>query len=295
MGVDKASKVVDKVLNYDIGVYGDTFLYIISFDDIKKASLTEDEIKTLKVFSGSTIINYETFYQHEDHDTLYMICFTDINGYNKAYQKLNWTEANEVIKNAKPIIPNGVYLFKQNSLTNKEYTEKIIAKALEFSVNLNVNEQITNEYYSIGEFSELAGVTRQTLRNWELSGKLVPEYSVNEKRKYSRRQLLNLIKTDENTSLNNIIYLRHNKDYATNIGKIRTFLINNEIKNTLTIVDEENSTTPNNKAFKNLLKTLQFGNVDNVIIIGKDGILPINNLEMIRTIIETYANKLIII
>ncbi len=32
------------------------------------------------------------------------------------------------------------------------------------------------KYYAIGEFSELIGVTQQTLRNWDKVGKLKPSH-----------------------------------------------------------------------------------------------------------------------
>lgn len=45
-------------------------------------------------------------------------------------------------------------------------------------------------YYSIGKFSELIGVTQQTLRNWEKTGKLMPSHkSPSGYRYYSDEQL----------------------------------------------------------------------------------------------------------
>ncbi len=46
------------------------------------------------------------------------------------------------------------------------------------------------KYYSIGNFAKLIGLTRQTLRNWDKTGKLKPSHTGNSGyRYYSQQQL----------------------------------------------------------------------------------------------------------
>jgi len=54
--------------------------------------------------------------------------------------------------------------------------------------------------YSIGKFAKMIGVSTNTLRNWEKSGKLVPLRTIGNQRRYSKAQLKTLI--DEETYQN---------------------------------------------------------------------------------------------
>lgn len=49
------------------------------------------------------------------------------------------------------------------------------------------------KYYSIGEFSKLAGITQQTLRNWDKVGKLKPHHIPQSGYRYYSQDQLNCL------------------------------------------------------------------------------------------------------
>lgn len=66
-----------------------------------------------------------------------------------------------------------------------------------------------SKYYSINEFSKILGVSAQTLRNWDVNGKLHPHHtSSNGYRYYSHEQLNQVMNIKPNTSRMVIGYCR---------------------------------------------------------------------------------------
>ena len=65
----------------------------------------------------------------------------------------------------------------------------------------NSIEVISMKYYSINEFSKILGVSAQTLRNWDKSGKLHPHHtSSNGYRYYSHEQLNQIMNIKSNVN-----------------------------------------------------------------------------------------------
>ena len=68
---------------------------------------------------------------------------------------------------------------------------------------------IMSKYYSINEFSKILGVSAQTLRNWDNSGKLHPHHtSSNGYRYYSHEQLNQVMDIKPSLDRITIVYCR---------------------------------------------------------------------------------------
>lgn len=87
-----------------------------------------------------------------------------------------------------------------------------------------------SQYYSINEFSKILGVSAQTLRNWDNSGKLHPHHtSSNGYRYYSHEQLNQVMNIKLNLDRKVIGYCRvsSNKqrvDLERQIQNMKTYL-----------------------------------------------------------------------
>jgi DNA-binding transcriptional MerR regulator len=59
------------------------------------------------------------------------------------------------------------------------------------------------EYYSIGKFANLIGVTKQCLRNWDITGRLKPHHKTETGyRYYSNEQLYHYLKLSSDSPKN---------------------------------------------------------------------------------------------
>ena len=76
----------------------------------------------------------------------------------------------------------------------------------------------SKQYYSTHEFANLVGVTSQTLRNWEKTGKLVPHHrGGGNYRFYSREQLYSII-SPESVKVS-LAYIYSTNKYDANIRR----------------------------------------------------------------------------
>ena len=137
---------------------------------------------------------------------------------------------------------------------------------------------IMSKYYSINEFSKILGVSAQTLRNWDNSGKLHPHHtSSNGYRYYSHEQLNQVMNIKP--SLDRIIigYCRvsSNKqkdDLERQIENMKLYLTANG-KPYEIISDIGTGINYKKKGLKELIKRISQNKVEKVVVLYKDRLL----------------------
>ena len=135
-----------------------------------------------------------------------------------------------------------------------------------------------SKYYSINEFSKILGVSAQTLRNWDNSGKLHPHHtSSNGYRYYSHEQLNQVMNIKP--SLDRIIigYCRvsSNKqkdDLERQIENMKLYLTANG-KPFEIISDIGSGMNDKKKGLKELIKRISQNKVEKVVVLYQDRLL----------------------
>ena len=135
-----------------------------------------------------------------------------------------------------------------------------------------------SKYYSINEFSKILGVSAQTLRNWDSSGKLHPHHtSSNGYRYYSHEQLNQVMNIKP--SLDRIIigYCRvsSNKqkdDLGRQIENMKLYLTANG-KPFEIISDIGSGMNDKKKGLKELIKRISQNKVEKVVVLYQDRLL----------------------
>ena len=133
------------------------------------------------------------------------------------------------------------------------------------------------KYYSIHTFSRLLGVTPQTLRNWDRSGKLKPHHTgANGYRYYSQEQLDSVTETHREKRIT-IGYCRvsshkQKDDLSRQCENMRTYLLaqGNPFR---IITDIGSGINYRNKGLIELIALINDNRVDKVVILYKDRLL----------------------
>ena len=131
------------------------------------------------------------------------------------------------------------------------------------------------KYYSIREFSKILGVTAQTLRNWDMKGKLHPHHtSSNGYRYYSHEQLNQVLNIKPNIDRMVIGYCRvsSNKqkdDLERQIENMKLYL-NAQGKPYEIISDIGSGINYKKKGLQDLIKRISQNQVEKVIVMYKD-------------------------
>ena len=158
---------------------------------------------------------------------------------------------------------------------------------------------IMSKYYSINEFSKILGVSAQTLRNWDNSGKLHPHHtSSNGYRYYSHEQLNQVMNIKP--SLDRIIigYCRvsSNKqkdDLERQIENMKLYLTANG-KPFEIISDIGSGMNDKKKGLKELIKRISQNKVEKVVVLYKDRLLRFG-FELVEYIASLYHCEIEII
>ena len=135
-----------------------------------------------------------------------------------------------------------------------------------------------SKYYSIREFSKILGVSAQTLRNWDASGKLHPHHTTsNGYRYYSHEQLNHVMNVKP--SLNRIVigYCRvsSNKqkdDLERQIKNMKLYL-NAQGRPYEIISDIGSGINYKNKGLRALIERISRSEVEKVVVLHKDRLL----------------------
>lgn len=149
-----------------------------------------------------------------------------------------------------------------------------------------------NKYYSINEFSNILGVSAQTLRNWDNNGKLKPHHtSSNGYRYYSHEQLNKVLNVSINLDRKVIGYCRvssHKQkvDLVRQIENMKMYLIA-QGKPFEIIQDIGSGINYKKKGLKELIKLITQNKVEKVVVLYKDRLLRFG-FELIEYIASLY-------
>lgn len=162
---------------------------------------------------------------------------------------------------------------------------------------------MNSDFISIGQASKILGISIQTLRNWEKTGKLLPDFiSVGRTRRYSRCRLLSIAgltkpetKEDQKTT---IAYARvstneQKEDLSRQIELLELFCAKNGFSYEV-ISDLGSGMNYRKKGLKKLLDALLNDKVERLVITHKDRLLRFG-AELVFTICETKGVEVIIL
>lgn len=156
-----------------------------------------------------------------------------------------------------------------------------------------------SQYYSINEFSKILGVSAQSLRNWDNSGKLHPHHtSSNGYRYYSHEQLNQVMNIKLNLDRKVIGYCRvsSNKqrdDLERQIQNMKTYLTAQGRPFEI-ISDIGSGINYKKKGLKELLKLITQNKVDKVVVLYEDRLLRFG-YELVEYIASLYNCEIEII
>lgn len=156
-----------------------------------------------------------------------------------------------------------------------------------------------NEYYSINKFAKILGVTPQTLRNWDRSGKLHPHHtSANGYRYYSRDQLNRVMDVKPDIDKITIGYCRvssikQKDDLERQVENVRAYLIA-QGKPFEIISDIGSGINYQKNGLKDLIKQITQNKVDKVVVLYKDRLMRFG-YELIEYVASLYGCSIEII
>jgi len=157
------------------------------------------------------------------------------------------------------------------------------------------------EYYSIGKFAELIGVTQQSLRNWDKIGRLKPNHvAENGYRYYSQEQLHHYLglKGEKQENRKIIGYCRvssvkQKDDLDRQVENVKTYMIARGYQFEI-ITDIGSGINYNKKGLNQLLSKIMSCEVEKVVILYKDRLLRFG-YELVENMCQKYGTKIEII
>jgi len=148
------------------------------------------------------------------------------------------------------------------------------------------------KYYSINEFSKILGVSAQTLRNWDKSGKLHPHHtSSNGYRYYSHEQLGQVMNIKTNVDKKVIGYCgvssnKQKDDLKRQIENMEMYLTS-QGKPFEIISDIGSGINYKKKGLKELIKLITQNKVEKVVVLYKDRLVRFG-FELIEYLASLY-------
>jgi len=157
------------------------------------------------------------------------------------------------------------------------------------------------EYYGIGKFAELTGVTIQSLRNWDNNGRLKPHhYGKGGHRYYSQEQLYHYLglKSTEPKNRKVIGYCRvssakQKDDLERQIQNITTYLCAKGYSFEI-ISDIGSGINYEKKGLKSLISMITSCEVEKIVVLYKDRLIRFG-YELIEQICSKYGTTIEII
>lgn len=156
-----------------------------------------------------------------------------------------------------------------------------------------------SQYYSINKFSKIVGVTPQTLRNWDKSGRLPPHHtSANGYRWYSEEQLNKVLNIQPKADRMVIGYCRVSSkkqldDLHRQVANMQTYLIAQGQPYQI-ITDIGSGINYKKQGLQDLIKLIIQGRVNKVVVLYKDRLVRFG-YELIEYIASLYDCKIEII
>jgi predicted site-specific integrase-resolvase len=156
-------------------------------------------------------------------------------------------------------------------------------------------------YYSIGQFSESIGVTQQTLRNWDKTGKLKPHHTGKSGYRYYSQQQLQYylgLKGEEFAKRKVIGYCRvsSNKqkdDLERQIENVKMYMIAKGYSFDV-VSDVGSGINYNKKGLNQLLDMIVASQVEKIVILYKDRLLRFG-FEIIENLCNKYGTAIEVI
>lgn len=157
------------------------------------------------------------------------------------------------------------------------------------------------EYYSIGKFAELIGVTQQSLRNWDKTGRLKPNHvAENGYRYYSQEQLHHYLglKNEKQENRKIIGYCRvsspkQKDDLERQIENVKMYMYAKGYSFEI-ITDVGSGINYNKKGLNQLITMITSCAVEKVVVMYKDRLLRFG-YELIENICQKYGTTIEII
>lgn len=150
------------------------------------------------------------------------------------------------------------------------------------------------KYYSIRKLSEMMDVSAQTLRNWEKSGKLIPDYKTNSGYRYYSQEQIDTITGNKNNVENRITigYCRvssakQKDDLERQMQNVKAYLLA-QGKPFEIIEDIGSGINYNKKGLRELLQKIIDRKVEKIVVLYKDR-LPRFGYELFENIAYSYG------
>ena len=158
--------------------------------------------------------------------------------------------------------------------------------------------KILEKYYTINQFSKILGVTPQTLRNWDRSGKLPPHHTSGHGYRYHSSEQLNQIRGIKPKKRMVIGYCRvsshkQKDDLERQIENVRNYLIA-QGKPFEIITDIGSGINYNKKGLQNLIEKIVNSEVEKIVVLYKDRLLRFG-FEMLEYVAGLYGCEIEII
>lgn len=149
------------------------------------------------------------------------------------------------------------------------------------------------KYYSIRKLSEMMDVSAQTLRNWEKSGKLIPDYKTNSGYRYYSQEQIDVITRNKNSTENRITigYCRvssakQKDDLERQVQNVKAYLLA-QGKPFEIIEDIGSGINYNKKGLRELLQKIIDRKVEKIVVLYKDRLLRFG-YELFENITDSY-------
>ena len=150
------------------------------------------------------------------------------------------------------------------------------------------------KYYSIRKLSEMIDVSAQTLRNWEKSGKLIPDYKTNSGYRYYSQEQVNAI-TGNKTNIENRITIgycrvssaKQKDDLERQVQNVKAYLLA-QGKPFEIIEDIGSGINYNKKGLRELLQKIIDRKVEKIVVLYKDRLLRFG-YELFENIAYSYG------
>jgi putative resolvase len=151
---------------------------------------------------------------------------------------------------------------------------------------------------SIGKAAEELGVSRDTLRRWEKSGKITVERTAKGHRRYNLAVLLGVSPRKDQAKKKTIVYARvsshdQKEDLSRQIQVLESFCVANGWSYEI-IEDLGSGLNYNKRGLRNLIRSICLGQVDRLVLTHKDRLLRFG-AELIFSLCEQFGIEVVII
>ena len=154
------------------------------------------------------------------------------------------------------------------------------------------------EYYTINKFSKIIGVTPQTLRNWDRSGKLHPHHTSSNGYRYYSEEQLNAVTGVKKAPKRVFGYCRvsspkQKDDLERQVENLRTYLLAQGQPFEI-ITDIGSGINYKKKGLQDLIHKIESNQTEKVVVLYKDRLLRFG-FELVETIAAIHGCEIEIV